>query len=187
VNEPLLIGERVVVRLPTPQDAPALARYFRENAEHLAPFSPPDLPRRVHEEFWKSEVQQIRKEFEEDRSCKMFVFDHEGGAVIGVTSLFGFIRGTFHGAILGYSLAADRQGQGLMYEALRLAIGYAFGELGLHRLMANYLPWNRRSRRVLERLGFVVEGYAREYLRVGERWEDHVLTALTNPDWRPAK
>jgi ribosomal-protein-alanine N-acetyltransferase len=50
--------------------------------------------------------------------------------------------------------------------------------------MADYMPRNRRSAAVLRQAGFVVEGYAREYLRIDGRWEDHVLTAITNPDWK---
>jgi ribosomal-protein-alanine N-acetyltransferase len=72
-----------------------------------------------------------------------------------------------------------------MTEALGAVILYAFSDLRLHRLQANYLPRNERSARVLRRLGFVVEGVARDYLRIDGRWEDHVLTGLTNPDWAP--
>ena len=54
--------------------------------------------------------------------------------------------------------------------------------------MANYMPINERSGRLLRSLGFQVEGYARDYLYVGGAWRDHVLTALTNPnpDFSPA-
>jgi ribosomal-protein-alanine N-acetyltransferase len=48
---------------------------------------------------------------------------------------------------------------------------------------ASYMPRNARSGRVLERCGFRIEGTAISYLRIDGRWEDHVLTALINPDW----
>jgi ribosomal-protein-alanine N-acetyltransferase len=50
--------------------------------------------------------------------------------------------------------------------------------------MANYMPHNRRSGNVLKRAGFVVEGYARDYLMINGKWEDHIFTSLTNPHWR---
>jgi ribosomal-protein-alanine N-acetyltransferase len=50
--------------------------------------------------------------------------------------------------------------------------------------MANYIPCNERSARVLKRLGFEVEGYARDYLFLAGNWQDHVLTSLINPSWR---
>jgi ribosomal-protein-alanine N-acetyltransferase len=46
--------------------------------------------------------------------------------------------------------------------------------------MANYMPGNERSARLLERLGFEREGYAKAYLNIAGRWQDHVLTALVN-------
>jgi len=52
-------------------------------------------------------------------------------------------------------------------------------------VMANFMPHNTRSNAVLRRLGFIVEGYARDYLFVNGTWRDHVLTSLTNQDWKP--
>jgi ribosomal-protein-alanine N-acetyltransferase len=67
-----------------------------------------------------------------------------------------------------------------MAEALQSVLGFAFGSLELHRVMANHVPGNDRSARLLERLGFEREGYAKAYLHLDGRWQDHVLTALTN-------
>jgi ribosomal-protein-alanine N-acetyltransferase len=47
--------------------------------------------------------------------------------------------------------------------------------------MANYMPENKRSARVLEKLGFEKEGMARDYLKIAGEWRDHVLTAKINP------
>jgi ribosomal-protein-alanine N-acetyltransferase len=55
--------------------------------------------------------------------------------------------------------------------------------LRLHRVQANHLPENQRSARLLQRLGFRVEGLAREYLYINGAWRDHVLTALTYPQF----
>jgi ribosomal-protein-alanine N-acetyltransferase len=68
-----------------------------------------------------------------------------------------------------------------MTEGLRALCGYAFGTMGLHRLQANHLPENLKSAAVLRRLGFVVEGYARDFLLIDGRWRDHVLTSLVAP------
>ena len=56
-----------------------------------------------------------------------------------------------------------------------------FDTVGLHRIQANHLPENVRSARLLRRVGFVPEGYARDYLFIDGAWRDHVLTACTNP------
>jgi ribosomal-protein-alanine N-acetyltransferase len=68
-----------------------------------------------------------------------------------------------------------------MREALLKANAYVFDSLGLHRIMANYMPSNERSAHVLDRLGFTREGLAKDYLKIDGRWEDHILTSLINP------
>jgi ribosomal-protein-alanine N-acetyltransferase len=67
-----------------------------------------------------------------------------------------------------------------MQEAMEVAITYVFQNLNMHRIMANYMPHNRRSGNLLRKLGFVVEGYARDYLMINGKWEDHILTSLIN-------
>jgi len=69
-----------------------------------------------------------------------------------------------------------------MMEALRGTIPVAADRLSLHRIMAGYVPDNARSARLLQRLGFEVEGYARDYLWINGAWRDHVQTALILPD-----
>ena len=64
-----------------------------------------------------------------------------------------------------------------MYDAIRHAVPAVMDALGLHRVMANYMPENARSAKVLERCGFVIEGFAESYLMIGGKWRDHILTS----------
>lgn len=72
-----------------------------------------------------------------------------------------------------------------MFEALQAAIRYMQRQQNIHRIMANYMPHNQRSGALLARLGFEKEGYAKDYLLIDGRWQDHVLTALTRHEWTP--
>lgn len=72
-----------------------------------------------------------------------------------------------------------------MSEAVGKAIQYMFEKQKLHRIMANYMPSNERSARLLRKLGFVIEGHAKKYLLINGQWEDHILTSLTNEKWIP--
>lgn len=115
----------------------------------------------------------------------MFVFKKlQPQAIIGNVNFHAFLRGAAQFCYLGYSLAAQEQGNGYMLEALQVALNYVFTELNMHRVMANYIPYNRRSANILKKLGFVVEGYARECLLINGQWQDHILTSLTNSNWR---
>jgi len=72
-----------------------------------------------------------------------------------------------------------------MSEAVAKAIEYIFEKQKLHRIMANYMPSNERSARLLQKLRFVIEGHAKKYLLINGQWEDHILTSLTNENWLP--
>ncbi|WP_241461754.1 GNAT family N-acetyltransferase, partial [Aurantiacibacter luteus] len=67
----------------------------------------------------------------------------------------------------------DYQGQGIMFKALMFCLDYIFNQFNLNRVMANYIPENTRSRKLLQRLGFEREGYARKYLMLNGEWKDH--------------
>jgi ribosomal-protein-alanine N-acetyltransferase len=68
-----------------------------------------------------------------------------------------------------------------MFEALNASTDFVFKHLKLHRIMANYVPRNEKSGKLLKKLGFVFEGYARDYLKINGQWEDHILTSKISP------
>ena len=64
-----------------------------------------------------------------------------------------------------------------------LAVGHAFGCLGLHRIHATVDIDNRASSRALENNGFHRVGIIRGFAMVGGRWRDHHLYQLSAEDW----
>ncbi len=67
---------------------------------------------------------------------------------------------------------------------MRAVAGFAFDTLHLNRLEAACLPNNAASIRLLEKVGFTREGYARKYLCIDGRWQDHLLYGLVRDDPR---
>jgi [ribosomal protein S5]-alanine N-acetyltransferase len=176
--------ERLCLRLPGREEAAGVAAFYASNREHLQPWSPMLHLGLFTEEFWAAEADRRMADFQAGREVRGFIYLREHPRrVIGNLSLSQIVRGVFQACTIGYALSAEAQGHGYMLEAVRGAVTYAFGELRLHRVQADYMPRNQRSAAVLRQAGFVVEGYAREYLMINGRWEDHVLTAVTNPDW----
>ena len=183
---PLITTGRLVLRLAEHGDIPALLRFYRENVDHLAPSSPLPPPDFLTEAFWLQQVARNNEDFAEGRAVKFFLFDKSvPTTVVGFISLINIVHGAAYYCDLGYALGEDRQGQGLMSEAVAAVIRYAFDEMGLHRVKTAYPPSKERSGRLLRRLGFVVEGYARDYLLIQGRWQDQVLVGLMNPNWFP--
>jgi [ribosomal protein S5]-alanine N-acetyltransferase len=184
-RKPTLTTQRLMLRLGTTDDIPAILQYYQENRAYLEPFEPQRPDQFYTPDFWKTVLTSRATDFHTGYAVKLLIFRQaDPHQVIGTINLNTIVRGALHGATLGYGLSAQHQGQGYMTEAGQRLIAYAFGDLNLHRIMANYLPHNHRSANVLKRLGFQIEGIARDYLFINGQWQDHVMTSLINPHWQ---
>jgi ribosomal-protein-alanine N-acetyltransferase len=174
---------RLVLREPDDADAPALLAYAARNEARFARWEPEHVDDLAHHLRW---VRWRRDESAAQRGLGLLALDRaDPGALVGIVNLYGISATSSYSAMLGYSLDGAYEGRGFAREALEAVIAFAFGTINLHRLTANYHPANERSGALLRRLGFVVEGYARDMLYLRGTWRDHVLTSLTNPDWKP--
>jgi ribosomal-protein-alanine N-acetyltransferase len=178
----VLTTARTVLRIPEATVAPAWLDYLQRNAEHFASCSPraasaPTLA------SCEASLRAARDDYEAGRGLRIvgFLRDDESHVLADI-GLSNIVRGPFQACHLGYRLDRAHEGRGYMREMLRAVVAHAFESLRLHRIMANYVPTNERSGRVLRSLGFQVEGYARDYLKLDGVWKDHLLTSLVNPD-----
>jgi [ribosomal protein S5]-alanine N-acetyltransferase len=101
---------------------------------------------------------------------------------VGQVTVGAIARGSANSAYLGYWIARQFAGRGIMPTALALVVDHCFGDAGLHRVEANIRPANAASRRVVEKLGFRLEGTRERYIHIAGGWRDHVSYALTVED-----
>jgi ribosomal-protein-alanine N-acetyltransferase len=186
-QRPEITSTRLRMWVHGPDDARAVTDYFARNRSHLARWSPPTPEGYFTEPYW---IRRGERNFTDARDGKAFRFaivwrDNPAGDLLGTISLTEVVRGPLQQAFLGYGLDERSQGKGIMTEAVRAVATWAFDVQRLHRVSANYMPSNDRSAEVLRRCGFVVVGYARDYLFINGGWRDHVLTALVDPRLRP--
>jgi ribosomal-protein-alanine N-acetyltransferase len=178
-SAPTLQGKRVVLRPPRPSDAPAfLKQAARSRSLHRGLVHPPLTPA-----AYASYLERHRLARDATRNVAFLVVRRDDSALAGVVNFSEIVRGAFQSAYLGYYAFAGMTGAGYMTEALALGLDYAFRLEGLHRIEANVQPGNARSLALVERIGFVREGYSRRYVKVGGRWRDHVRLALLAEDW----
>lgn len=163
--------------------AEALCDFHQRNRAHLQAWDPPTPPDFYTVARQAERIQLAIANFVDGSGLRYWLSPQDDvGRVIGSVHISQVSRGAFHSAMLGYSLDAALQGQGLMNEALSAVIAEVFSpRFNLHRLQAAYQPTNVRSAAVLERLGFEQEGLARDYLFINGAWRDHCITALRNP------
>jgi [ribosomal protein S5]-alanine N-acetyltransferase len=182
---PFMLTERLCICHAASVSPKQMVDFNRRNAEFLAPTNPPLPSDFFTEEWWRARSQRAYTETSAGREMSFaLLLQQDPSEVIGTIGLSNIARGPFQACNLGYTLDKDHCGQGLMTEALRRVVAYAFSELNMHRLMANFLPENEKSERLLARLGFEREGLAKNYLFINGQWRDHVLTTLTNSSWK---
>ncbi len=104
------------------------------------------------------------------------------GEFVGQVTVGAITRGSVNSAYVGYWIARRQAGRGITPTALALVIDHCFGPADLHRIEANIRPENAASRRVVEKLGFRLEGTRRRYIHIAGAWRDHLSYALTVED-----
>jgi len=112
------------------------------------------------------------------------VFRKNDDAIVGGLNLSHVHRGVTQSCSLGYWVGKRYARKGYVSDAVAAAMSFVFDELALHRLEAACVPTNEASRRLLMKVGFTQEGYAREYLRINGEWRDHLLFSYVSTDPR---
>jgi len=167
--------ERLLLRTPRVEDAEALAEAYSdpEVMRYIGDGSTTDVDgtRRAIERFLVG--------WETDGFGQLVAERREDGRVLGRVGFLVWDRETWTPGTrgefgeraeveVGWTLAREHWGSGYATEAGRAARDWAFGELGLTRLISLILPGNERSVRVAEKLG--------------ERYERDIVTV---PGWAP--
>jgi [ribosomal protein S5]-alanine N-acetyltransferase len=181
----ILATPRLDIRPLMPVDAPAL----------FAIYSDPEVMRYGSSPPW-TEVQKASETIDEDcrealagTSVRLGLFRRPDGALLGTCSLF-HIDEQCRRAEIGYLLAHAAWGQGYATEAVGPVLAYAFRVMNLNRIEADIDPLNAPSARVLERQGFVKEGFLRERWIVAGQKSDSALYGLLAADfeaWQSAR
>ena len=181
----MLETDRLLIKLLKPEISNLVLRYYLRNKDSFAATEALRPSNFYTLDYWEEHASKSLLEFKNDQAVRFCLFDKaHPDHMIGTANFTQIFRGPFQACYLGYAIDKKLESKGLMTEALAKAIQYMFDELNLHRVMANYLPDNVRSARVLEKLGFVIEGRAQKYLFINGEWREHVLTSLTNNSWR---
>ncbi len=184
MDSPTIIAhsDRVILRYPTESDRDEFVALRQFSRAHLQPWDP--IPPSGLDLYSSAAFDRELETHNTDREQRWLIIERATNAIAGRIALTNIERGVFQNGRFGYWIGAPFQGRGLMTEAMNLAITHGFrpseqGGMGLHRVCANIMPTNTRSRNLLERIGFTKEGYSKNYLKIQGTWQDHERWALT--------
>ncbi|MGI6561106.1 MAG: GNAT family N-acetyltransferase [Clostridia bacterium] len=172
-----LITERLILRKFRESDLDDFYEYAKN------PRVGPNAGWRPHES--KEVSFDILKMFIENNDV-WAITDKNTGKVIGSIGLhIDRKRNNDNVRMLGYVLSEDYWGKGLMTEAAREVIRYAFEDMGLDLISVYHYPSNIRSKRVIEKCGFQYEGTLKRASVIfnGNIYDD-VCYSLTREDYR---
>lgn len=157
------MADTVTLRRVTGADADALIHANRASRDQLARWIDP-VTDMAGFDRWFADITTARH--------AAFIADADG-AIAGLVILNEIVLGNFRSASLGYYAMAGFGGRGLMTRAVELVVLHAFRDLDLHRVESNVQPGNLRSRALVKRLGFTLEGFSPRYLHIAGAWRDH--------------
>ncbi|HET6433301.1 GNAT family protein [Dyella sp.] len=177
-----LTTDRLRLRIMQPEDAPDLLAIFG-NAEVVRYWSHPCWTSLAEAQAMLARDATARQD---GTALRLGIEMIEAPRIIGTLSLFNLSAANRRGEI-GYALARECWGRGLMHEALTRFAGWLFDTLALRRLEADIDPANRASAASLRRIGFQREGLLRERWLIDGTPADTELYGLLAHEWRAGR
>jgi [ribosomal protein S5]-alanine N-acetyltransferase len=172
-------GSKVYLRKPRMEDFQQWRDLRLSSKAFLVPWEPRWSDDELLLSSYRKRIAHYAKLAYDDMAYPFFIFDRDGKILLGAATLSNLRRGVAQMATLGYWIGASFAHQGYMSDAIVAVTKFTREELDLHRLEASCLPRNEPSMRLLEKSGFTREGFARSYLKINGRWEDHVLWGMS--------
>jgi len=128
----------------------------------------------------KSVEQYVMKSNKRNISLLVGIFLKSSGRHIGNIRLSGF--DSYHSRVeLGIMIFDMSQwGKGYGLESLEAVVEHIFKELKLHRICADYYSVNKRSTRLFQKAGFIIEGVFKDHFKLNGKYVDSIRVAKLN-------
>ena len=166
---------RVYLRHPQMKDWPEFEQAAIDSLDHLRPWIYPPKTEEKFQAYVSRSDSATNKGF--------LVCRQDDYEILGTVNLNEIVQGCMFGCFSGFYLFAKAARQGYMAEGLALALKHGFTDLKLHRVEANIQPGNSRSKALVQKLGFRLEGFSPRYLKIGGKWRDHERWAITREEF----
>ncbi len=178
MEPPILMTQRLVIKTISCSDAPLLFAYRTDPAiNRYQTWKPRTMTEAL--EF----IQKSSRAFNSGGSWfQLGIYEKGNLTLIGDIGLH-FLAADESQVEIGFTIAGPYQRKGYGREAVRSVIGYLFGAMNKHRIIASVDPRNAASIALLESIKLRREGYFRKSVRVADHWEDDVVYAVLEEEW----
>jgi len=104
---------------------------------------------------------------------------------IGTLGFYKWAPSAAYQAEMGYDLAKEHWGKGIMTEAMKAVIDFGFEKMELNRIEVYIMPRNKRSIKMIKNIGFKREGLLRQrYFDEFGNFTDDILFSMLRSDWK---
>ena len=172
-----IIGEKVVLKEPLKENWKEWAELRQSSRKFLQPWEPKWPSDFLSKNTFYRFISMSEMASRNKNGYNFFVFNKETKVLMGGISLTNLKLEGYKSITLGYWMGKSFAGMGFMQESLKLICNFCFTKLKLNRIEAACVPKNLISKRVLLITGFKVEGFAKKYLSINGKLEDHLLLA----------
>ncbi|WP_100371767.1 GNAT family N-acetyltransferase [Bacillus sp. FJAT-45037] len=177
------IRDDLALKIVSIQDAEEAFQLVDQNRDYLKRWlSWVDDSKTV--EDTKSFILSNLKNYAEQKSLTVSIVYQ--GKIVGVAG-FNSIDRTNKIAYIGYWLASEYQGRGIVTNVAKALTDYAFHELHLNRVEIRAAIGNKKSRSIPERLGYTEEGLIRQAEWLYDHYVDHVIYGILASEWNNEK
>lgn len=180
---PVLHWSPVWLRPPQLDDFAAWRELRVQSRNHLTAWEPAWVTGDMTPEAFRRRVRAQWREMGRGAAAPFLIHRQADDVLLGGITLSNIRYGASRSGALGYWIGAPFTQRGYARAALAGILHHAFKSLDLNRVEAACQPENHASRRLLEGAGFILEGRARNYLRINNEWRDHLLFAVTADDF----
>ncbi len=174
-----LKGRRIILHPVRMEDANELFRIINESREHLAKWLPwVDFVRSVDDE--RHIVEQWLYEMQMRTAVHFCINIDDGIAGLASTHQIDWMN---QKTGIGYWVRRDMANKSIASEATAVLMKYLFEKLKIHRIYIQAATGNAASNRVIQKLGYKLEGVLRDNERIGDQFVDHNIYGMTNEDF----
>lgn len=175
---PVFTTDRLYLRMIQKSDVPALFR-IKSDRELTSKYGIDPHTTTEQTATW---VGSLLDDYNDQKTLFWCICLKGDDTPVGAFTLWNMQLGSLM-AELGYELHRDYWRKGIMFEALSVLVDWAFTGMGLNRIEACPIKENTPSVRLLEKLGFKLEGTLRERIFFAGKFRDQLYYSMLRSEW----